>query len=195
MDDVLGDKTSKGQVSILQDRESLLALYSEYNQISRFIVDKIWTNARFFTTLTSALLTLSITAFVMIVLGDPKEPAAQKACLFLSLLPLIVIILSWIGIRNLRREYERFLSWVTVRSKIQEKLGLYQEFSFNIFPEDKYLLPDRYVKNRHAKSKDFIDSNLKSGHSLYFYFRILQYTYIAMALLLIIVMLCFSCML
>lgn len=195
MDDVLGDKTSKGQASILQDRESLLALYSEYNQISRFIVDKIWTNARFFTTITSALLTLSITAFVMIVLDDPKEPAAPKVCLFLSLLPLIVIILSWIGVRNLRREYERFLSWVTVRSKIQEKLGLYQEVSSDIFPEDKYLLPERYVKNLHTKSKDFIDSALKSRSSLYFHFRILQYTYIAVALLLIIVMLCLSCVL
>ena len=75
---------------ILDDRESLLKLYSEYSQTSRFIVDKIWTNARFFTTLTSALITVSIGALVKVVLDEPVNPQASTACLLLALLPVIV---------------------------------------------------------------------------------------------------------
>jgi len=180
-------------IPILDDRGSLLALYSEYNQISRFIVDKIWINARFFTTITSALLTVAIAALVKVALDSPAKVAAPKACILLSLLPIMVVVLSWIGIRNLRREYERFLGWVTVRAKIQERLGLAQEISSDLFPEDKHLLLDRYVHKQHASSESFIAAALKSRHSLYFYFRVLQYAYIAMALLLFVLMLSLAC--
>lgn len=192
MDDTTDKKIDAGEIPLLHDRQSLLALYLEYNQVSRFIVDKIWTNARFFTTITSALLTVTVAALIKVVLDDATKPQVSTACLFLSLLPFMVIILSWIGIRNLRREYERFLNWVTVRSKIQEKIGLYQEVSSCIFPEDRYLLPKGYVENPHESSEAFITSALKSRSSLYFYFRMLQYTYSTMAFLLVVVMLFLS---
>jgi len=192
MDDATDKKIGTDEIPLLQDRTTLLALYSEYNQNSRFIVDKIWTNARFFTTITSAMLTVTVAALVKVVLDGAAEPQAPKALLFLSLLPTIVIILSWIGIRNLRREYERFLNWVTVRSKIQEKIGLYQEISSCIFPEDRYFLPKRFVENPHTSSEEFIAFALKSRSSLYFHFKVLQCTYSAMALVLVTVLLYLS---
>lgn len=193
MDDTKDKKIDADEISLLNDQQSLLALYLEYNQVSRFIVDKIWTNARFFTTITSALLTVTVAALVKVVLDEAAKPHVSTACLFLSLLPLMVIILSWIGVNNLHREYERFLNWVTVRPKIQEKMGLYQEISSCIFLEDRYILPKRYVENPHESSEAFITSALKSRSSLYFYFKMLQYTYSTMAFVLIVVMLFLTC--
>jgi hypothetical protein len=182
------DKVGK-LTSVLNDRESLLSLYSIYSETSRFIVDKIWTNARFFTTLTSALIAFSVTVVVKVVLDEPNNAKVSSAYLFLLLLPIMVIIISYIGIKNLYREYHRFLDWVTVRTKLQERLGLCDEIKSQIYQEDKYLLPKRYVENSHMNSEVFIQSALKSRNSLYYYFKVLHFSYIAMALVLAAVML------
>ncbi len=55
------------------------------------------------------------------------------------LIPLIVIVLSFVGIKNLEREYSRFLEWIAVIEKLREKLGLYQEINIKKSPDDKYL--------------------------------------------------------
>ena len=44
--------------------------------------------------------------------------------ILLAIVPIMVIAISLIGIFNLRRKYCRFLDWVTISDKLQEKLGL-----------------------------------------------------------------------
>ncbi len=170
--------------SILADRQSLLAIYAETNDSTRFVVDKIWTNARFFTTLTSALLTLSAVAFGKGLLDAPQNKQDATAYLFLAILPALVLGISYIGTKNLEREYRRFLLWTSVRAKLQELLGLCQEATFKIFPDDRYLFPVHFVESRHASSGEFISASLGAKGSLYHYFKLLHFVYALVALLL-----------
>ncbi len=171
--------------SALNDTNALLALYSESAKSIQFVVDKIWSNAKFFTTLTSTLLTLTIGALAKGWLDGPQKGQDSRAYLLLLILPVMVILIGRIGTLNLEREYRRFLDWVSVRAKIQERLGLCNEISSKLFPDDKYLLPSRFVTSAHRSSEAFVASGLKTKDSLCYHFRQLHYTYSALALLLI----------
>ncbi|NJN70532.1 MAG: hypothetical protein HC801_09820 [Nitrospira sp.] len=59
--------------SILEDLGALQSFSSEISSNLRFIVDKVWENARFFTTLSSALLTFSAAALAKGWLDKPAS--------------------------------------------------------------------------------------------------------------------------
>ena len=143
------DKITDSAPGILEDRNTLLSLYLEMGINARFVVDKLWTNARFFTTVTSALMTISIAAVVSLKKSDSECLYGDGLSLLLVILPSMVIVIAFIGIMNLRREYCRFLDWVIIADKLQEKLGLYDETIFRKYPKDKYLLPSRFVTRRY----------------------------------------------
>ena len=179
---------TRESVRVLDDKDSLLKLYSEFAKSAQYVVDKIWTNARFFTTLTSALLTFSIAALAKSWLEAPNKTENSTAYFFLILLPILIIIISYIGIKNLYREYRRFLDWITARAKIQERLGLCEEIESKIYPEDRYILPLRFIKNSYNSSEEFVNKTLKKKHTLCFYFKILHISYAVIAIIISIFM-------
>ncbi|QTA80569.1 Uncharacterized protein dnl_28760 [Desulfonema limicola] len=94
-------------------------------------------------------------------------------------------MLSFIGIKNLEREYSRFLEWIAVIEKLREILGLYQEININKFPDDKYLLPKRFIESKFSSSEKFISYGLKKKGTLLYYFKALHYTYIILSILIL----------
>ena len=66
------------------ENDVLVVAYQEATGNAKWIVDKIWTNARFFTTLTSALITLTVVTIVSFV----KEELAAPDSPFLLLLAI-----------------------------------------------------------------------------------------------------------
>lgn len=171
---------------IYQDRETLLSLYKEMGVNARFAVDKIWTNARFFTTLTSALITITVGANISFIQGLSKAEYNILVSLLASMLPVVIIVISIIAISNLKREYSRFLDWVVVADKLQEKLGLYNKTEFIKYPNDKYLLPERFIANDQKKSELFISNQINKRGTLYYFFRLIHILYIIISIIIII---------
>lgn len=61
MDDNQYQKITEFQKSIFDDRSELLAIYPNLESNAKFVIDKIWSNSSFFTTITTALIALSVT--------------------------------------------------------------------------------------------------------------------------------------
>jgi hypothetical protein len=176
---------NKNNSSIMSNNEKLLPLYFEVTNNARFVVDKIWASAKFFTTISSALLTAAIATLYTIFRDNQLNTLNYVVGILLTFLPIMVIIISSIGIKNLTREYKKFLDWVIVLDKLEEKLGLYEETQFNNYPGDKYLLPERFIKSSFNSSKEFIVLSLQKKGTLRYYFKILHSTYIVLALFII----------
>ena len=170
--------------SIFNSRSDLLALHSSFEANAKFVIDKIWSNASFFTTITSALIALSVT------LSNTKDSLCLNGLntniksSILSIIPIMVIAISVIGIRNLRREYVRFLEWVTSIIKLQELIGINDKYTFSKFKNDNYLLCDLESEHNYNSSSEFIAHSLKRKNSLYHYFKILHMIYIVISILL-----------
>ena len=96
-------------------------------------------------TITSALMTVSVAGIVTVSKEFYQCIFPDGISVLLAIIPIMIIAISLIGMLNLRREYCRFLDWVTISDKLQEKIGLYQETSFKKYPEDRceYDEPDR----------------------------------------------------
>jgi hypothetical protein len=168
---------------ILKDKEMLLILYKEASEKDKFSVTNVWNNARFFTTITSALITISIAFIRTSDKLNSGDNLSIGILISLILIPIIVIVLSFIGIKNLEREYSRFLEWIAVIEKLREILGLYQEIDINKFPDDKYLLPRRFIESSFSSSEEFINYGLSKKGTLLYYFKALHYTYIILSIL------------
>ena len=185
-----GKTVSNLELSILEKPELLLAFYTDMESNAKFVVDKMWTNVRFFTTITSALLTISIALY-----GSAKLQALinlgthLKSAVF-AIIPLLVVVISFIGIKNLRREYIRFLEWVVVVNKLEELLGLNEEIRTNIYPRDKYLFPKHFIEKQYESSEKFISESLKRKRTLFYYFKLLHIAYIVISLLIVFMILC-----
>jgi len=170
----------KDNVEVIDDKEKLLSIYSEVIQQAKFTIDKLWESVKFFTTITSALLTASIGGFIVIT----KEKLLDEQIIIVFILifiPIIIIAVSIIGILNSKREYLRFLTHVTILDKIQEKLGFYNEIKFLVYPKDKFQLPEKFIKNAYNSSEDFIKSAFKNKNSLRFYFKVLHIIFIILS--------------
>ncbi len=182
----------KEDADILSDKSGLLLIYIEVNKNARYVVDKIWTNARFFTTIISGMLTATGAGIVAMLRVEPINFGELIARNLLIIIPGMVIVIAIIGVRNLAREYSRFLEWVVVLNKLQYKLGLYKEMEWQQYTTDKYLLPKQFIAKSHSSSEEFVQAGLKKKGSLYYYFKLLNGTYISIAIILIIVILWFN---
>ena len=140
----------KEDADILSDKSGLLLIYIEVNKNARYVVDKIWTNARFFTTIISGMLTATGAGIVAMLRVEPINFGELIARNLLIIIPGMVIVIAIIGVRNLAREYSRFLEWVVVLNKLQYKLGLYKEMEWQQYTTDKYLLPKQFIAKSHS---------------------------------------------
>lgn len=171
--------------SVLNDKEILPMLYKEASEKEKFAVSNAWENVKFYTTITSALMTISILAFIQSA-DKLKAYSFPNIVIFIMMLvPIIVIIVSFIAIKNLEREYSRFLEWISVLEKVREVLGLYQEVQTKKFSDDKYLLPKRFVESQFPSSEEFIKTGLAKRDTLIFNFKMLHYTYIGLSFLIL----------
>jgi hypothetical protein len=178
------------RLSILEKPELLLAFHTNMESNAKFVVDKMWTNVRFFTTITSALLTISIALYGSAKLQALINLGTHLNSAVFAIIPLLVVVVSFIGIKNLRREYIRFLEWVVVANKLEELLGLNEELRTNIYPQDKYLLPKHFIEKQYESSEKFISESLKRKGTLFYHFKLLHIAYIVISLLIVFMILC-----
>jgi hypothetical protein len=171
------------------DKDTLLALFKETNTNVKWIVDKMWNSVNFFTTLSSALISLTVLAAAATI--REQLTMIWPFFLLLGVLPLTIISLSLVGIANLRREYSRFLDYVVLQAKLQEKIGLNAEMDFRIFPKDKFLLPERFSKHPFSSSDDFHQAMMRKRSSILYYFTFLHWIYIALSFIVISMMVSF----
>ena len=185
-----GKKVFNLGLSILGKPELLLSFHANTESNAKFVVDKMWTNIRFFTTITSALLTISIALYGSDKLQNFINLGTHVKFAVFAIIPLLVVVISFIGIKNLRREYLRFLEWVVVINKLEELLGLNEEIRTNIYPRDKYLLPKHFIEKQYESSDEFISESLNRKGTLFHYFKLLHIAYIVISLLIVLVILC-----
>jgi len=179
----------KPQTNFFADSQNTFALFKEISINARFVIDKIWANAKFFTTITSALLTLSVAAIASLLKDKPDLILHPILPILLAILPIILIIVSYIGIKNLEREYIRFIQWVIVTQKLYEMLGATQQFSFKKYKNDRYLLPEQFILDQYENSEEFIKNSLKKKNTLLSYFKWLHGFYMVIGFLLLILLL------
>lgn len=179
----------EGQDHVTFSPEKLMELYGNFESNAKFVVDRIWESVKFFTTITSALLTISIGIYGSEKIQNSLNIDPNLKSLVFAAIPCIVIMISYIGIMNLKREYKRFLEWIVVIQKTEETLGLHKEFQTKIFSQDKYLLPDHFVNIRYNQSEAFIENGLKKKDSLYYNFKMLHIAFIVISIIISILIL------
>ena len=176
--------------SILKNPELLLPYLVTTESNAKFVVDKMWTNVRFFTTITSALLTISVALYGSVDLQSLIHLNVHLRSVFFAVIPMLVVMISFIGVNNLRREYRRFLEWVVVVNKLEELLGLNEEIQTINYPGDKYLLPKHFIEKQYDISENFVAEALKRRGTLFYYFKLLHTAYIFISLSIVFIVLC-----
>ena len=119
-------------------------------------------------TLISAIFAISLGAFYQF-----KNYPLLVIAIILG--PLLNILLCITAIKMCNRFYQRFLEGVTIQAKIEPLLGLDNQRGKNQkdpvihpFPNDRYYLPDRWLKSQKQKSSlDFVNEHMKSGSNKY----------------------------
>ena len=119
-------------------------------------------------TLISAIFAVSLGALYQF-----KEDPLLILAVILGL--LLNVLLCITAIKMCNRFYQRFLEGVTIQAKIEPLLGLSnprEEKAENAtvwpYPNDKYYLPERWLKSRSQKSSlDFVNDHMKSGSNKY----------------------------
>ncbi len=171
--------------SILGDKDRLTAFYLEVLTNLRYVVDKIWASARFFATLVSALVSVSVGSAIVLAKGEAWLVSRALLGAVVSVIPILLIGIAVIGFLNLKREYRRYLEVVVVAAKLQEVLGLNEPIETTRFPKDKTLLPSRYSRGNYVSSEEFVDSEFRRRGNLYWYLKLRHGTYAVIGLLLV----------
>jgi hypothetical protein len=153
---------------IFEDRQTLLDIWKTRSNDMKFYQDAMWKSVQYFFVLISALISANLVGIGTIVGLKTFQTQFYLLVTFL-IIPILVIILSFIGIAILRRRFSRFLELVAHLGKIEGLLGLSVDISerlqkLSAFQKDNYLF-QRYVKsrNRYASEKEFIESELGGG--------------------------------
>lgn len=128
----------------LSEKELLMMLREDINNHQKQHVDLVWNSAKFNITVLSALLSILIAIFVLGFkeYSNFNDIAKILFNLIIILIPLFLIIFTYVGLWNFKRQYEHILEHVVIQAKIDDELGLIQESyrkQHRIFKDDKYI--------------------------------------------------------
>jgi len=174
--------------------EECFQLYKELINERRFYTNKAWETLKFFTTIYTAI--LSITILVFINLHEINQ--TSYVAIVVIFLPFSAMFISVIGWLNLKIEISRLYETVATLMKAEKFLGLHEEIDEEnrFFKKDRYILPNYFVDvDEKIKSKDtecFIDwmLNQKGTYGKFYSFSTWLFRiYFAIALILFIILL------
>jgi hypothetical protein len=120
--------------------------------------------------------------------------------MFLALGPVLIIVISALAMDGTSRYYQRFLEAVTIKAKLQEKLGLTKEpysekYRCSYWSSESYI-PVRHIESRknYESSLSFVEDHSRKGYQLYVIrlFRCFQILGILMLVMLIIILYLFN---
>ena len=152
------------------DKEELIKLYeltlNESNELLKRYENKI----SFFWKIISSI----FAGFVIGIFGATKI----YHFVILMIAPIIVILISYLAKKALYRDYLNFLERVTLRAKIEDKLGLMDEYDYtNLKWRNEPLIPLRYFESRNNfnTSEEFIQYHITEGYQA-IYYKMFNYT-------------------
>jgi len=152
-------------------RNELLSLLSTFDEMRRSYEGRLWDTLKYFTTLITALLSVS-GGMVALALTQGKPIGIVKIA---SVIPILGIVLAILGYVNLQREYRRTMEIQAIIKKLEYALGLHDKsFLGNLpsqsrtFMKDETLFPDRWLKDDTStkSSDDWIESKMSVWHNL-----------------------------
>lgn len=180
----------------IMDDIPYLDLYKEKEKNRRDYNRVEWETLKFFTTVFTALLTVTFIVIGYSITNSNSENLLMKELWVFCFIPLSMLIISFLGLVNFKRECARNYETIATLAKIEKKLGFHARIDVvdRLFPDDKYILPNRFVEeNKGIKSTDdFVEKMFKKsfmGKFGRFYFTgkwlFIFYMFISIILLLI----------
>jgi len=148
------------------ERDVVIELYKETMAARRDFNERMDNSLKYFTTIFSALITVSISARVL------SYQVNSFPAQILAAFPILALFILFIGLLELRRIYNRYMEQTATSQKAEKWLGLHDEVGEDkrFYPEDPYILPTRFVQaeRRHRTSEAFIDGMMRTwGSSLW----------------------------
>jgi len=112
-------------------------------------VNYIWETNKFTITIISGINTATILLF-----GNTNS-------VVVAILPIFGVFIGYYSIRNMRRQYRRFLEIITWINKIEEVAGFHEEVNDNMrfYRLEKHLVPERWLE-KFDTGENFITQNL-----------------------------------
>ena len=137
------------------DDNCFMKLFEEYEKDRRDFSNREWETIKFFTTIFAVLLTATITIIRLLF------PNFQGLYMFVFL-PIFMLIISYIGLQNFKREYARSFERIATLMKIEEKVGFHDKRDKKqklILKCDEYYLSKDFVEagSKYDNTKEFVD--------------------------------------
>jgi hypothetical protein len=169
----------------------LLKLFEEYDEDRRDFSDREWETIKFFTTVFAALLTATI-AIIKLLFQN-----YEGLWMFIPL-PFFMFVISYIGLRNFKRECARLFERVATLMKIEEKIGFHDKRNNRrrlVLKCDEYYLSKSFIEigKKYDNTKEFVDEMIKNPPegrygNTYKIFKILFIAYMGISIFMIIIM-------
>ena len=150
-------------------RDELFAIHESARNQRNEHRHSIYTQLNFYFTIVSALLATEITLCLFaipFILAKVNNILSQIVLLcFLLILPIGSLVILSNSMKNLKKEYEKLMEYLTVEQKVEAALGLMQPIQVSIqFPEklpyteETSILFPRWVEgsHEHNKTTDFV---------------------------------------
>jgi hypothetical protein len=172
-------EVNKPEKQPFKDKDVVLTLYTDTITDLRMGVERVWSNMKFFTSITTSLLGLSAGFLGLFLEKLDVVKSLHGVVAFFIIFPVLIIIVSVIGWLNLKREYELVLKSIVMAIKIRERLGLYNHG----FPSHKFTEEYLFKKEdtERISSDKFIKDKLKEPDTLFAYFTYLHLVYVGLA--------------
>jgi hypothetical protein len=155
-----------------EDR-AFLAFYQEATSLRRDYVDRAWESIKLFFQYCTPLLVGGVTASITLYSITAQNPLPLLVRLLYTILlisfPITSSAITWVTFVNFRRECTRTYEQISIIEKLSEKLGLYDKRSKNrqLYPEDDYYIPNKWINKKEKGSDTFILNMLKLNDKSY----------------------------
>lgn len=126
------------------NKEDLKFLYEKYHERELFDINQIWENLKFFMILLTIFIPILTSIPFIINLAYSILNKVFKVS-FVSCITVFLLLMLFTLKSNSERHYKRWAEWRGTCMKISEKLNLNKETQFEIFPEEKFLHPFKYI--------------------------------------------------
>ncbi len=142
----------------MPEEDKLLKLYHEFNSNRIDYNTRKWETVKFFTSLNAAFITATI-AIATFIYKNGSINFHTK--LFLSVMPVGVIIVSILGLKNLKRESKLLFEQEASMFKIEKYLDLHNEIPIEKrwLKGDPYLVPTKHHRVSYGTGLQEIDPN------------------------------------
>ena len=165
-------------------RDELFAIHESTRNQRNEYRNSIYTQLKFYFTIVSALLVTEITLclFTIPFILDNVTNIFSKITIFLFLfiLPIGNLVILGNSMKNLKKEYEKLMEYLTVEQKIEAALGLMQPIKVSSrfpeklpYPEETSILYPRWIEGSYDfdTTTKFVKNMTERNNVLYMHLK------------------------